>query len=128
MRIEFKFLLTRILSVHPMCRQFRGWYLPGDIANELLIDRIVCEAISEIHCNLGAFRGNRQFGSHASVSEGLLGACIVLHYIPRPEELQENVRALYYCMRKRVFTVNPPTYPRLVHSFCCSRCNVNRNA
>lgn len=90
LRIESKFLLTRILSVHPMCRQFRGWYLPGDIANELLIDRIVCEAISEIHCNLGAFRGNRQFGSHASVSEGLLRACIVLHYIPRAEELQEN--------------------------------------
>lgn len=111
-----------------MCRQFRGRYLPGNIADELLIDRIVCEAISEIHCNLGAFRGNRQFGSHASVSEGLLGACIVLHYIPRAEELEENACPLLPHRRKRVFTVNPPTYPRLVHSSCCSRCNVNRNA
>lgn len=97
-----------------MCRQFRGRYLPGNIADELLIDRIVCEAISEIHCNLGAFRGNRQFGSHASVSEGLLGACIVLHYIPRAEELGyvKISDSLYF----RTLGLVLPPLPRSVHA------------
>ena len=70
-------------------------YLPGDVADELLVDGVVREAVRKVHGHLRVVGQHRQISAHASVRDGLLRAREILHDVPAAEELQWRIYNVY---------------------------------
>lgn len=72
----------------PVGRRLGLGYLPRDVTKELLVYRVVHEAVGKVHGDLSAFGTHGQFGAHTPVRESLLRTGVILHDVPCAEELQ----------------------------------------
>jgi hypothetical protein len=82
-------LLTCVFRVGPV-RWYR-WvgYSPGDVPDEQFVDRIVGEAVSEVHGDVRQEGGHGELGPHAAICESFFGTGVVLDDVPPPHHLQQ---------------------------------------
>lgn len=97
--------LTSVLRVCPVSGLFSVGDCPSDVADELFVKWIIGETVSEVHCDVGEHRRQRELRSHAAVRKSLLGAGVVLDDVPMTQKLRKGTLRLafgignyYYCI------------------------------
>lgn len=72
----------------PMSRLVGIGHGPSDVPEELFVERIVSEAVGEVHGDVQREREGGEFRAHASVGQGFFRAGVILDHEPGAQELE----------------------------------------